>query len=156
MPSILLYNISDDPKVLDKTLSGGVSYSGDFRDSIDLHDPVFTVEDTVGAEYNYCSITIEHEAPDPGITRYYFVRVENVRTGLSLLHCRLDPLMTFNAAIKAAKVCCIRSAVMAKQTPYIVDPRAPVEQRKRIAGQPDINTSSIAAYSSSMILLTVG
>lgn len=151
MPNIYLYNVSDDPKVLDKTLGTGILYSGDFREAIDLHVPDFRIEDTVNADYNYCSITIPHEAPDPDEVRYYFVEVENVRTGLSILHCTLDHLMTFNAAIKAAKVWCRRSAVL--QSRYMYDSKAPISQKKEVSAQP---LSCIGAHSQDMILITVG
>lgn len=119
MPTIYLYRYSGENERVDKLsmLSDVSTYSGNFRDSVDLHSPVFLIEDTVPASYNYCCIAVGTE------TRYYFARVENVRTGLSLIHCDIDVLMTFD--ISAVPVIPARSASV--NNPYIIDTRQPVE-----------------------------
>lgn len=119
MPTIYLYRYSGENERVDKTslLSDVSTYSGNFRDSVDLHSPVFLIEDTIPASYNYCSITVGTE------TRYYFARVDNVRTGLSLIHCDIDVLMSFD--ISAVPVIPARSA--SANNPYIIDTRQPVE-----------------------------
>lgn len=121
MPSIVLYHNSAENERVNKTpyLTNESAYSGDFRDSIDLHNPVFTINDTVSASYNYCKITVGTE------TRYYFARVENIRTGLSMIHCALDVLMTFD--ISNVPVVPARSE--SSYNDYIIDAMQPAETR---------------------------
>lgn len=121
MPNITLYHYSGENERVNKTgaLSDAASYSGDFRESVDLHNPVFMVNDTIPASYNYCVITVGSE------TRYYFTRVENVRTGLSLVHCDLDVLMTFD--VSNVPVIPYRSASAYNR--YIIDASQPVDVR---------------------------
>ena len=121
MPNITLYHYSGENERVNKTgaLSDAASYSGDFRESIDLHNPVFMVNDSIPASYNYCVITVGSE------TRYYFARVENVRTGLSLVHCVLDVLMSFD--VSNVPVIPYRSASAYNR--YIIDASQPVDVR---------------------------
>ena len=121
MPNITLYHYSGENERVNKIpfLSDDSPYSGDFRESIDLHNPVFMINDTVPASYNYCAITVGTE------TRYYFARVENVRTGLSLVHCDLDVLMTFD--VSNVPVIPYRSASAYNR--YIIDSSQPVDVR---------------------------
>lgn len=121
MPNITLYHYSGENERVNKTsaLSDAASYSGDFRESIDLHNPVFMVNDSIPASYNYCVITVGTE------TRYYFARVENVRTGLSLVHCDLDVLMSFD--VSNVPVIPYRSASAYNR--YIIDSSQPVDVR---------------------------
>ena len=121
MPNISLYHYSGENTLANKTalLTDETPYSGDFRDSVDLHNPVFMVNDSIPASYNYCKITVGAE------TRYYFARVENVRTGLSLVHCVLDVLMTFD--ISGVPVIPYRSASAYNR--YIIDSSQPVDVR---------------------------
>ena len=154
--TVMLYNTADDRRILTKTLTGGLSYSGNVPGSIDLHSPIIDIEDTIPATYNYCSINVPiDDVPAHDQIRYYFCRVENVRTGLSRLYCELDVLQTFNADIKNCIVCCKRSFV--SQTPYINDSLAPIEQRKLIAYQePSSGSANLCAHTGGYILITVG
>lgn len=121
VPSIVLYHNSSENERVNKIpyLSNESAYSGDFRDSIDLHNPVFSINDTVSATYNYCKITVGGE------TRYYFARVENIRTGLSMIHCVLDVLMTFE--LSSVPVVPARSESVYND--YIIDAMQPAETR---------------------------
>lgn len=121
MPDITLYHNSAENERVNKIpyLTGETTYSGDFRDSIDLHNPVFMINDTISASYNYCKITVGTE------TRYYFARVENVRTGLSMIHCTLDALMTFD--LSSVPVVPVRSE--SAYNDYIIDTAQPAETR---------------------------
>lgn len=121
MPNITLYHYSGENERVDKSgaLSDAANYTGDFRESVDLHNPDFLINDSVPASYNYCAITVGTE------TRYYFARVENVRTGLSLLHCDLDVLMSFD--VSNVPVIPYRSASAYNR--YIIDASQPVDVR---------------------------
>lgn len=124
MPTITLYKYAGNVKQVDKKsmLTNAIVYSGEttnFRDTVDLHSPDFMVNATISADYNYCSITVD------GITRYYFARVVNVRTGLSLIHCDLDVLTTFDLS----NVPVIPARTANENNRYITDITQPVEQR---------------------------
>lgn len=154
--TVTLYNTADDRRILTKTLTGGSTYSGNIPGPIDLHNPVIDIEDTIPANMNYCSINVPiDDAPANDQIRYYFCRVENVRTGLSRLYCDIDVLQTFNSSIKRCIVCCKRTYTA--QTPYINDSLAPIEQRKLIAYQePSSGSANLCAHSGNMIIITVG
>lgn len=159
MPSdltVTLYNTADDKRILTKTLTGGLQYTGNIRGTIDLHNPVIDIEATITADINYCSVVVPiDDIPDHNQTRYYFCTVENIRTGLSRIYCELDVLQTFNADIKNCVVCCKRTYV--SQTPYINDSLAPIEQRKVIAYQEPVSgNDNLCAHGGNFILITVG
>ena len=124
MPTITLYKYAGNVKQVNKIsmLTNSIVYSGEhtnFRDTIDLHNPDFMVNATISADYNYCSITVD------GTTRYYFARVVNVRTGLSLIRCELDVLTTFDLS----NVPVIPARAEMENNRYITDITQPVEQR---------------------------
>lgn len=115
---ITLYNYSGEINRVNKTLSGGSSYTLPvYVETIDFHDPDFTIQETVSADFNYAEIE------QGGTTRYYFIRVENVREGLSRISGRLDPLMTFD--ISDVPIIPHRSS--SRYNAYIVDNKRPVE-----------------------------
>lgn len=115
---ITLYNYSGENNRVGKTLSGGSSFTTVvFRDSIDFHNPVFPIESDVSPAYNYA------EVEQDGTTRYYFARVENVRRGLSLIHCSLDVLQTFD--LSAVPVVPARSEN--RYNAWLIDTRRPIE-----------------------------
>lgn len=152
--NVTLYHYDGDNRKISKTLSGGILYSSViFRESIDFHDPEFTIEETVDPNFNYCEITFINESPGSNISKYYFASVENVREGLSLIRCRLDVLMTYAASIMNLPVNVIRSSDMNIQSPFVPDPKAPFESRYTLSqNQGDV----FGSLSSDMILITVG
>lgn len=154
--TVTMYNTADDQRILTKTLSSGVDYSGNIRGTVNLHNPVIDIEGTLTADLNYCKIVVPvDDIPANNQTRYYFCTVENIRTGLSRIYCTLDVLQTFNTAIKNCVVCCKRTYV--SQTPYINDSLAPIEQRKLIAYQePATGNANLCAHSGNYIFITVG
>lgn len=115
---ITLYNYTGESNRVDKTLSGGLEYKLPvYRDTLDLHDPDFLIEQTIEASYNYCEIE------EAGVTRYYFCRIENVREGLSRVSCTLDPLMTFD--VKSVPVIPARSS--SHRNSFLIDTSRPIE-----------------------------
>lgn len=120
MPSVQLYTYAGENNRVNKTpymVPQGLPYSGDIRGSIDMHNPDITINATISAEINYCSLTNGSE------TYYYFCRVENVRTGLSVLHCTRDVLMI--SGIMDVSVIPSRSA--SRYNAWLIDTRRPVE-----------------------------
>lgn len=151
MPTIDFYNYAGENNVLDKSSMLGTStqYTGDFRDAIDLHNPVFTVNDTLSADFNYCSITAD-------TTRYYFCTVENVRTGLTVVRCNLDVLMTYKSAISNCAVTPLRSGDMTTNNGYIYDGSIPFEQTMQHFNVPFTGGTGFDYGSMSMIAGIVG
>lgn len=146
---ITLYNYDGDNRVISKTLANGTSFTSVvYRDSVDFHSPVFSVESNVSPDLNYAEIEQD------GSTRYYFARVENVRNNLSLIHCFLDVLMTYKTEILETYCICKRTANMNYQCQYIVDAKAPIEAKHNISQIE--NATELAHLSSSLILCTVG
>lgn len=121
MPTITLYKYAGNVKQVDKKsmLTNAAVYSGDFRDSVDLHNPDIMINDTVPADYNYCAVTVGT------ITRYYYAHVVNVRTGLTLVRCDIDVLTTFDLT----QVPVIPARTATENNRYITDITQPVEQR---------------------------
>ena len=93
--SVTLYNINEDNRKIQKTLTGAVAVTGTiaFRDTAELHSPVFTVGQELSADLNYCAISGADDRANP---RYYFAEVINARQGLAVVRCRLDVLMTYS------------------------------------------------------------
>ena len=115
---ITLYNYSGESNKVGKTLSGGTPITNViFRESVDFHNPVIQVESNLSPALNYAEIEQD------GTTRYYFARVENVRRGLSIIHCELDVLQTFD--LSAVPVVPARS--YSNQNAWLIDTRRPVE-----------------------------
>lgn len=89
MADIYLYNNHDDPIVADKFLAGLGSTSGEFRATVDVLRPTFTIKSgTDNASANYC------ELPDFG--RYYYITGRRkLTTGLTELSLYCDVRKTF-------------------------------------------------------------
>lgn len=123
---VTLYTYTGDDRVVNKSLGTGVAYNNCiFKDSAELHSPVFTVEADVSASVNYCSIT-DHN----GKTRYYYATVINLRTGLSVLTCSVDVLMTYKSELYELSVIPLRSASDDGYNAYIADGAQPIEVAK--------------------------
>lgn len=151
--TITLYHCGADNRVLDKSeyLHDAFEVNGVFRDSIDLHNPVFTVEGTIPASYNYAKIEVVQENITE--TRYYYIRVENTRKDFTTVYADVDVLMTYLDGILEIPVLCKRTAINwgAK---YVFDKNAPIETRKNVAQQG--SRDNMTALSSDMIIMTVG
>lgn len=86
--TITVYNTLTDPYHVVKDISDAVgSYTGNVRSAVSVDRPVIEIEDTITTG-NYCYIDT--------FGRYYWITERNViRTGLTQLVLRSDPLMTF-------------------------------------------------------------
>lgn len=153
--TVTLYHCGADNRVLDKTgyLDEGFEVEGVFRDSAELHNPVFTVQGTIPASYNYAKIEVEKDGTSE--IRWYYINVENTRTNLSTIYADVDVLMTYLDSILLIPVVCKRSAINwgAK---YVFDRFAPIETRKNVSDTPDRLRNEMAYLSDDMVLVTVG
>lgn len=123
---IILYNTASENNEIHKSLSSGVTFTGDIRDSgaVDVVRPEILIASNVYG-YNYAYI------PDFG--RYYFIReITQDRTGLSSVRLKSDPLMSFQSDVLALPAIALRSQQNAKQSPYLIDPRQRLQAYKRV------------------------
>lgn len=93
MPTVTLYNTPSEKNAMQKQLTGALTVSGDFSDSIDIMRPVFIMETSAYINnYNYAYIS------DFG--RYYWITEnEAERTGITRITLKSDPLMSFRSGI---------------------------------------------------------
>ena len=125
--SITLYNYVGEPNKLDKTADLGTAVltisSPTYRDSFDIHNPVFNFETTSAniPNVNYAKIVYGN------FTRYYFCRGVNTRRGLVTFYCFPDVLTTFAAAIRGVPIIPARCADNDNNNPFLIDSRQPVE-----------------------------
>lgn len=85
--TIDFYKVPDDPRQIPKTLENKVTRTGALRGEADVLNPNFEVTSTVPLDVNYCYI--------PEFNRYYFCKVEVIRTGLYRVSCKVDVLQTY-------------------------------------------------------------
>lgn len=118
-PHISVYRYTGENNRVNKEsdLTLIAEYNGNFRDSVDLHNPEFLVNATLSPAVNYCRILLD------GVTYSYFCRTENVRTGLTLLVCHRDVLTI--PGLLSVPVIPERSG--SRYNAYLVDSRRPVE-----------------------------
>lgn len=94
--SVKLYTVSDDNKVVSKTLGTATEYANCImKETVDVTAPVIRIStSTELSGKNYCYIE--------RYGRYYFVdKIETTPDGYWQLHCRCDVLMSYKTQIKA-------------------------------------------------------
>lgn len=159
MISVYLYNVSEDPKSLVKTL-GTVILSGyaDLYDDSSVVDPVLKLawnSNAVHANYLYI----------PEFDRYYFIKNITAATGGAMLisgHC--DVLGTYGAKIKELSAVLVRSSRLdydgRYRSTYVDDPKLPIHPRKTLKvvefSSPDINIDTASATSYNFVLNVAG
>lgn len=101
---IILYNVSDEPEAVPKTLASGITRTGTIRDqAVDLQHPIITVTGTLPPGSNYAHI------PDFG--RYYFLDPpRSVRNNLLEIQMHCDVLQSFYNQILQQRVIVDRAA----------------------------------------------
>lgn len=93
--TIAFYKCSDDPKVLDKSITNGTTAA-----TLNNYEPISDITGSVivqssRLDYNYCLLN----------GRYYFITErERTTNGMLKLYLREDVLYTYRAAIKALPV----------------------------------------------------
>lgn len=95
--TLTAYTCNCDNHIVDKTqyLTNSVILQGETRDnSIDIVSPDILVTSAVPLTCNYVFI--------PRFSRFYYVSVTVIRSGLYLLRCTCDVLMSFSGQIKQA------------------------------------------------------
>lgn len=92
--NVILYNSNADSRVVDKTsyITTYKSLRGNFKDEVDLLNPIFTIESNVVPQCNYCYIE--------DFNRYYYINsIKVIRNNLYSISCSVDVLMSYKVFI---------------------------------------------------------
>lgn len=100
---IIFYNTSSEKNCMNKSISGGYTLQGSFREECSVSDPVFIIEsDLTFTSYNYVYI--------PEFSRYYYiVNIVSKRTKLWELHLHVDVLMSFKKYLNSSRILLVES-----------------------------------------------
>lgn len=118
---INLYQITEDPHTMPKTLPEAVTVTGAIRDEqVDVMHPAILLSGAPSSQYNYAYL--------PDFNRYYFVDPPiTERTGLIRLQLHVDVLQSFYDDIMSADVIVDRTQNATALTPgwnsYLQDPQ---------------------------------
>ena len=113
--SIKLYNVSDDPRKLNKTLTGELSVNNVRpTDIVDLMNPSFILD------YNENYITKNYLWADKPFNRFYFITDMQVDIGKKIIiSCTVDVLQTYASNIRSITANVIRQE--SKKDTYLAD-----------------------------------
>lgn len=121
--TLTLYSTSDDNRVVNKTLTTLGSLTINPTEGLDLINPKFIINNNssyYSANYCYCDT----------LGRYYYINNITLDTGRRMvLHCAIDVLKTYAAALANVEATVIRSASVGGPTP-ITDKKLPVDPHK--------------------------
>lgn len=121
--TVTLYNITDDPRKLNKTLPE----TSKTYNTVNALDIVSIVNPTLILSYdgdyidcNYCYVK--------EFDRYYFCKTSVDTGGRIVLTCTVDPLMSFATEIKECQACITRNEHTG--IGYVVDNKLPVDPNR--------------------------
>ena len=113
MDVVFYYNASDD-RVINKTLIGGETMSGQARDSINVMNPIVRFESDEVLRYNYAYI--------PQLQRYYAItEITAAYDNLYDVSFAVDVLMSFRADILTLSVIVDKQSMPENGDEYIDD-----------------------------------
>lgn len=142
MPAMILYNVSDNPKKLNKTLGNGTEIQ-----TITPYEPVSDLEGYVIVNYN-ADYMLKNYAEY--LNDYYFITDRELLTGGKMkLHLRMDVLMSFKTGIVNCD--CVLDRATDNYNAYIIDELRPT-------GQPMVSNISLGKFvwNENIYLMTVG
>lgn len=119
--TITLYQNTSEPHRVDKSefLTEVGEYSGIFRDSANIVNPIIRIQTNDIPNFNYVKIGI--------LNRYYFVTdYDIVRTGLIDLYLTEDVLMTYREGVYKLKAFIERNQYA--NNPYLIDKKRIIEE----------------------------
>ena len=92
--TVKLYKTSSDREKLSKSLSNEKSYDCLIKETVDVLKPSIRISTSDNiSDYNYCYIE--------RYGRYYYIdRIETTPNGYWIVHCTVDPLMSWKNYIK--------------------------------------------------------
>ena len=126
--TLTLYNVTDNPKKVNKTLGNAVyTFNNNVKptDPCDLLNPSFIIDYDVGDfSANYCTVGA------PFNRNYFITDVEILTGGRKKLICSVDVLTTYAVGITAANATVIRSSKIGHPT-LVADSKLPVWTNER-------------------------
>ena len=124
--SATIYNCSDDPKVLSKTLSGGTPVSSITpTEACDILNPTFILN------YNSAYTTCNYIVVGAPFNRSYFITDMKIDIGKKIvISCAVDVLETYKDSIKNCMACVTRNEGIGKPT-YVPDDKLPVDPNQK-------------------------
>ena len=109
----LYYNTSDN-RTINKSLTSGLTISGNLREESSIINPIITIKSDTLIRENYAYI--------PETQRYYYItNKESIRTGIWRIHMKVDPLMSFKRDILALSVVVSKQSAITNGDEYIDD-----------------------------------
>lgn len=118
--SVVLYYNSSNPNKINKSITQIASYDCNFKDDIDVENPVIYL--SAGASVDKCNYMYIAE-----FGRYYYAHAITKRGNAIEISGQSDPLMSFKTAILSSP------AVIARNPwhydLYVPDPKLPIEAR---------------------------
>lgn len=127
--TVTLYTNSADRRVVDKTgnltaITGGSNVSCSPTEAVDMLRPTFVINynaNFLTANYLYCSV----------FDRYYYINEREIEIGKKIiLHCEVDPLMSWKGSIKECVGCITRSESVGGPT-FVPDNQLPVNPKEK-------------------------
>lgn len=115
--SATAYQCSSDPKYVTKALTPVTSMSLQPITPLDVLSPSFRLVYSGTLNINYIFV--------PAFGRYYYCTPELMDGGSYILHCKVDPLMSWAAGIRASSGVVVRSESIGVPT-YIPDRKLPI------------------------------
>lgn len=117
--TVTLYSNRSAPEKLDKDITQiGSALALTPTAAIDILRPdILLGYNSAFLGCNYCYIDTYQ--------RYYFVKITVDTAQRMILHCTVDPLMSFNAAIKSCPICVVRSETAG--TGFVIDKQLPID-----------------------------
>lgn len=143
--NIKLYTISDDNRVVSKTLGTATEFSNcTMKDKTEVVNPTVRIASSSNLSgYNYCHID--------RYNRYYYIdKIETTPDGYWLLHCRCDVLMSHKTQLLALTGTLKRSETV--YNGYLNDPEYKALAYKKIVTKQFPNAISGDCF----VLMTVG
>lgn len=122
--TLQFYNISDDPRVVQKTIGNAVMTISNayMKENTDLITPTFIFTGNINANTfgNYLHVN--------EFGRYYYIRnQETLPGGKTGIACEIDPLMTWAAQIMNTDVVVFNQSRYDMADALIADPRLPMQ-----------------------------
>ena len=122
--TIEFYTCSDPDNVVDKSLSGGTSITGEFKQDGSVTDPIILIRSATVPTGNYVYIA------DFG--RYYFIeKLVNKAKELWEMTCHVDVLKTYKNAVMNSP-CIIAKTAGNNFNLYLPDPNFKCQQNTRL------------------------
>ena len=124
--NIQVYNITDDKRTVNKTLSSAITEYINVRlkDDCDLINPIFELSKLQDSNNHVTKINYLY---CPYFNRYYFINnVKYIKGGLIELHCHVDVLQSFKSEILSKSAYVTRQEKTNDKKNYFYDSNYPI------------------------------